>query len=238
MGGADNTGVTEELVFGFGVALVGDDLAKDEVGGVALWVELAEGFVELGGVGGAGIVLGGRRGEVIEVCGEPGGAGRGESLIDGEFIKGEVGEGGLVVDGAGVEAAGEFHDGVAEVGVAGEDGGLNRGGAAVGGQERGVEVQDAGGFKKLEQVGLDEGTKGGEDAEGGGILAFEVGDGGEVGGGAGVEDDFYARGGGKGGEGGVGEGAVAEKDDLVGGRDGARLSGLGGASLHRERGRG
>ena len=41
MGGADNAGVAEELVFGFGVALVGDDLAEDEVGGVALGVELA-----------------------------------------------------------------------------------------------------------------------------------------------------------------------------------------------------
>lgn len=150
MGGADDTGVAEELVFGLGVALVGDDLAKDEVGGVALGVELAEGFVEFGGVGGARIVLGGRRGEMVEVFGEPGGAGGSESLVDGEFIKREVGEGGLVVDGAGVEAAGEFHDGVAEVGVAGEDGGLNRRGAAVGGQERGVEVEDADGFKKLE----------------------------------------------------------------------------------------
>ena len=69
-------------------------------------------------------------------------------------------------------------------------------------------------------------------------MAFEVGDGGEVGRGAGVEDNFYARGGGEGGESGVGEGAVAKEDDLVGGLDGARLVGLGGASLHRERGRG
>lgn len=91
MGGADNTGVTEELVFGFGVALVGDDLAKDEVGGVALGVELAEGFVELGGVGGAGIVLGGRRGEMVEVLDEPSGAGRSEGLIDGGFVEREVG---------------------------------------------------------------------------------------------------------------------------------------------------
>ena len=135
MGGADNTGVTEELVFGFGVALVGDDLAEDKVGGVALGVELAQGLIEFGGVGGVGVVLGGRRGEVIEMRGEPGGAGRGESLVNRGFIKGEVGQGGLVVDGAGVEAAGEFHDGVAEVGVAGEDGGFNRRGAAVGGQE-------------------------------------------------------------------------------------------------------
>ena len=58
MGGADNTGVTEELVFGFGVALVGDDLAKDEVGGVAFGVELAQGFIKFGGVGGVGVVLG------------------------------------------------------------------------------------------------------------------------------------------------------------------------------------
>ena len=150
MGSADDTGVAEELVFGLGVALVGDDLAKDEVGGVALGVELAEGFVELGSVGGVGIVLGGRRGEVVEVLDEPGGAGRGEGLIDSEFVEREVGEGGLVVDGAGVEAAGEFHDGVAEVGVAGKDGGFDWGGAAVGGQKGGVEVQDAGGFKKLE----------------------------------------------------------------------------------------
>ena len=150
MGGAYNTSVAEELVFGFGVALVGDDLAEDEVGGVALGVELAHRFIKFGGVGGVGVVLGGRRGEMIEMFGEPGGAGRGESLIDGGFIKGEVGQGSLAIDGAGVKAAGEFHDGVAEVGVAGEDGGLNRRGAAVGGQERGVEVEDAGGFKELE----------------------------------------------------------------------------------------
>lgn len=162
--------------------------------------------------------------------GEPGGAGRGESRVDGGFIKEEVGQGSLVIDGAGVKAAGEFHNGVAEVGVAGENGGLNRRGAAVGGQERWVEVEDAGGFKKLEQVGFDEDAEGGKDAEGGGVLAFEVGNGGEVGGGAGVEDNFYARGGGEGGESGVGEGAVAEENDSVGGR--------GGASLHQERGRG
>lgn len=238
MGGADNAGVAEELVFGFGVALVGDDLAEDEVGGVALGVELAHGFIELGGVGGVGVVLGDRCREMIEMFGEPGGAGRGEGLVDCGFIKGEVGQGGLVVDGAGVKAAGEFHNGVTEVGVAGENGGLNRRGAAVGRQERGVEVEDAGGFKKLEQVGFDENAEGGEDAEGGGVLALEVGDGGEVGGGAGVEDNFYARGGGEGSESGVGEGAVAKEDDLVGGRDGARLVGLGGASLHQERGRG
>ena len=106
MGGADNTGVTEELVFGFGVALVGDDLAKDEVGGVAFGVELAQGFIKFGGVGGVGVVLGGRRGEVIEMCGEPSGTGRGESLVNRGFIKGEVGQSGLVVDGAGVKAAG------------------------------------------------------------------------------------------------------------------------------------
>lgn len=135
MGGVDNTGVAEELVFGLGVALVGDDLAEDEVGGVALGVELTHGFIKFGGVGGVGVVLGDRCREMIEMLGEPGGAGRGESLVDDGFIKGEIGQGGLVVDGAGVKAAGEFHDGVAEVGVAGEDGGLNRRGAAVGGQE-------------------------------------------------------------------------------------------------------
>ena len=150
MGGADNAGVAEELIFGLGVALVGDDLAKDKVGGVALGVELAQGFIKFGGVGGVGVVLGGRCREMIEMFGEPGGAGRGESRVDGGFIKGEVGQGSLVIDGAGVKAAGEFHNGVAEVGAAGEDGGLNRRGAAVGGQERGVEVEDAGGFKKLE----------------------------------------------------------------------------------------
>ena len=53
-----------------------------------------------------------------------------------------------------------------------------------------------------------------------------------------MKDNFYIWGGGEGGEGGVGEGAVAEEDDLVGGRDGARLVGLGRANLHRERGRG
>ena len=135
MGGADNAGVAEELVFGLGVALVGDDLAEDEVGGVALGVELTHGFIEFGGVGGVGVVLGDRCREMIEMLGEPGGAGRGESLVDRGFVKGEVGQGGLVVDGTGVKAAGEFHNGVTEVGVAGEDGRLNRRGAAVGWQE-------------------------------------------------------------------------------------------------------
>lgn len=110
MGGVDNTGVAEELVFGFGVALVGDDLVEDEVGGVALGVELAHGLIEFGGVGGVGVVLGGRCREMIEMLGEPGGAGRGESLVDCGFIKGEVGQGGLVVDGTSVKAAGEFHN--------------------------------------------------------------------------------------------------------------------------------
>lgn len=77
-----------------------------------------------------------------------------------------------------------------------------------------MEVEDAGGFKKLEQVGFDENAEGGEDAEGGGVLAFEVGNGGEVGGGAGVKKQLELGASRKSLEGVVGEGAVAEEDDF------------------------
>jgi len=57
-----------------------------------------------------------------------------------------------VVEGAGVHGFDELHDGDGEVGVASEDGRFDGGGAAVFGQEGRVDVEDAFGLEKVEDV--------------------------------------------------------------------------------------
>ena len=49
---------------------------------------------------------------------KPSGASGGEGLVDGGFVEGEGGEGGLVVNWAGVHGLDEFHDGEGDVGGA------------------------------------------------------------------------------------------------------------------------
>lgn len=71
---------------------------------------------------------------------EPGGTGVSEVFINLGFVEGKIFEGGLVVDGAGIAGQNKFHDGDGEVGIAGEDGGFDGGGAAIFGQEGRVDV--------------------------------------------------------------------------------------------------
>ena len=62
---------------------------------------------------------------------EPGGAGVGKVFVNLGFVEGEIFEGGLIVNGAGIASQNKFHDGDGEVGIAGEDGGFDGGGAAI-----------------------------------------------------------------------------------------------------------
>lgn len=121
-------------------------------------------------------------------------------------------ESGLVIDGAGVHSFGEFHNRDREGSVAVQDGGLNRGGAAILGEERRVEIEDAFWLKEIEEVGFDDDAEASENAVGIGVGGFEIADGGEVGGGAGVEEEVDV--GLEGGKGEIGEGAVAEENDF------------------------
>ncbi len=101
---------------------------------------------------------------------KPSGAGSGERMVDSGFVEREVFKGGLVINGASVASGGEFHDGIAKVGIIGEDGGFDRGGAAIEGEFRGVEINDAtGGFKKFKNSIRQEDAKRGKDAEGVGM---------------------------------------------------------------------
>ena len=70
-------------------------------------------------------------------------------MIDGGFVEREVLECGLVINRSGVHGFCEFHDRIAKIGVAGEDGGLDWGGAAEFGQEGRVKIDDSLGLKKF-----------------------------------------------------------------------------------------
>ena len=60
-----------------------------------------------------------------------------------------------MINRASVHSAGEFHDGIAESIVTGEDGRLNWGWSTIGRKFRGVEVENAFGFEKLQDFGFD-----------------------------------------------------------------------------------
>lgn len=122
-----------------------------------------------------------------EMCHEPLGASGGETGINLRFFERKTRDDGLVENRAGVHFRGEAHDRITEFGIAGENGAFDRRRATVLRQERGMEVEDAFGGEKLEQVGFDQDAERGEDAMGGGILGFLADDFGQIGLRAGVE---------------------------------------------------
>lgn len=147
----DDAGLSVEFIFGLREALVGDDLAEDLGGGVRFGVKQRVVFAEFGGESGFSVVLrkGRHSADLAEICDEPFGASGGKSLIDGGFVEGKIGEGGLVIDGAGIHSLGKLHDGIAKVGVASENGAFDRRGTAVGGELGRVEVDDTLGGESL-----------------------------------------------------------------------------------------
>lgn len=197
----DDAGFAEKLVFWLREALVGDDLAKEFGGGVFFGLEEGHGFVEFAAEGGFGAIL--RRGfeaknwgavglvsaDVFKIVEKPSRAGLGKRLIDCKFVEGEIFESSLVIDGSGVHSLGEFHDGIAKIFIAGEDGGFNGRGAAIFGEEGRVEVEDAFWLEECEKIGFNHDTERGEDAESVGIFAFQTGGFGEVFAGAGMKND-------------------------------------------------
>lgn len=138
-GSVDDVGVendasfAEELVFWLRETLIGDDLTVDFGGGILVGLQERHFFGEFSSESGLGVVLW-SRGELADLrqmIGDPAGASGGEGMINLGFIEGEMLEGGLMIDGAGVHFFDELHDRIAKIGVAGENGGLDRGGAAV-----------------------------------------------------------------------------------------------------------
>lgn len=139
----DDASFAEEDVFGLREALVGDDLAEDFLGRVVFGLEKGKAFIEFSGKSGGRVILrGGFEMENRDAVGlvgtdlgemgdEPLSAGGGEGLVNGELIERNIFEGGLVIDGASVHGFGEFHDGIAKVGVAVQDSGFDRRGSAV-----------------------------------------------------------------------------------------------------------
>ncbi len=94
----------------------------------------------------------------------------------------------MVINRAGVHLADEFHNGIAKLGIAGENGGLDRGSAAIFRQQGRMKIENTLRLKEVEQVGLDEDAKGSQNTESVGMLSLNLGDFGEVGSGAGVEE--------------------------------------------------
>jgi hypothetical protein len=79
-----------------------------------------------------------------------------EAIVEGEGVIGIVdGGGALAQDGAGVEAVVEFHDGDAGFWISVEEGPLNGSGAAVLGEERGMDVQEPEWSRVEEVLGQD-----------------------------------------------------------------------------------
>ncbi len=69
VGFENDASFVKESVFGFWIALEGDDLTVDGLRGEVGGAEEAHGFVEFGGISGGGIVLrlrGGEMGEIFE----------------------------------------------------------------------------------------------------------------------------------------------------------------------------
>lgn len=220
----DDAGFAEEFVFWFWETLIGDDLAEEFGGGVFVGLEERHGFVEFAAEGGFRVVLGSWfeaedwgvvglvSADVRKVVDKPSCAGFGEGLINGGFVEREIFESGLVIDRASVHGLYELHDREAKIFVAGEDGGFDRGGAAIFRQKGGVEVQNAFGLEKFKEVGFNHDAERGENAIGVGIFAFQSSDFGEIFTGAGMKNDVGFL-----GEDGfceVGERAVTKKDDF------------------------
>ena len=105
-------------------------------------------------IGGEGVLLRGARGFVVldelDGLGESGRGGGGEAVVEGAagLMTAEVKAEGEQ-DIAGIEALVHVHDGDAGLGIAGEDGGLYGGRAAMTGEDGGVEVDtgDTGGVE-------------------------------------------------------------------------------------------
>ena len=77
---------------------------------------------------------------MVEVFDEPRSTSGSQGSVDDFFIKRKAREGFLVVERAGIHGLHEFHDGDRKRGVAGKDGGLNRGSATIKGKEGRVDV--------------------------------------------------------------------------------------------------
>jgi hypothetical protein len=112
-------------------------------------------------IGGARIVLGGAGGgarcDSWEEAEESINTELGETSVEVGFglVTGER-DGFLGVDRSGVHSADEFHDRDTSLGCAIEDGRLDRAGSAVEGEKRRVEIEDAVGFKEVEDGLADE----------------------------------------------------------------------------------
>lgn len=114
----NNDVVSKKVVFGFGETLVGDDFAEGLVGGVRVWREEGHRLVEFSREGSVGVILRLRGWQVIKMVTEPSSACLSESFVNFCFIKRKIFESFLVVEGAGIHRADEFHNGDGEVGVA------------------------------------------------------------------------------------------------------------------------
>ena len=202
----------------------GVDVAADEVGALGE-IDVVVGAAELGGDGDEGFVLGARRERARGVLGENGinerGAVFGEEVV--EFAGGHErldGARGCAEDKPGVHALGERDDGVAGLGVSGEDRGVDWGGATPAREEGGVVVD---GEAAVEE-GSGELLAERDDDPGVGLVAANLGDDGGVVDFGGLED--WGRGeigGGPLADGGGGEGAAAT-GGLVGlGDDGGEV---------------
>ena len=82
MGGENDAIDAKESVAGAGEASKGEDFAIEAGGGLFLWAEGGEGFVELCAKGGAGIVLGNGGWKRGIIFAKPAGAGGGEGGVD------------------------------------------------------------------------------------------------------------------------------------------------------------
>lgn len=185
-------------------------MAQDGGSGEICGAEKAQGFVEFGGESSGRIVLGDGFGQMLEIFDKPSGAGSSEGLIYFGFIERQTRNGDLMIDGAGVHAAGELHDGTAEIGIAGENGGFDGRCAAILRQEGRMEIEDTFGLEKFKKVGFNKHAKRSQDGVRLRKLALQFGGLGEIGGGARVKNDIEVVL--EDGEGGGGEGSVAEKD--------------------------
>ena len=174
-GRVDFQGLVGEVRGGPGPGRHRADPRGKSLGGLAP-IEKAVGFFELRRVGGEGAVLRNARGvsllQKIEGFEQAGRGEVGEAVV--ELTGGFVGADGELLgeeDVAGVEALVHIHHGDAGLVVAGEDGGVDRRGAAVARKERGVEIEaaEARGFEDALgedlAVGGDDHEVGHEDAE-------------------------------------------------------------------------
>ena len=161
MGGEDDAGGVVKGVSRFREFFEGDDFAEERLGRFFGGEEGGEGFVEFARESGFFFVLGSGGREFFEVFCEPGGAGFGQSIVNFELFKGEIIQGSLEIEGTGVHFFREFHHGHGKIGVAAENGRLNRGSATEVGKKGGVDVQNAFGLEEFQNVIFNQNAEGG-----------------------------------------------------------------------------